>query len=107
MDLSWKKVGEVIADLRAKRKLARPDVARRVGVTSNYLGMVERGLRTPSFTTLRELAKVFAVPEAFITCLGTKTPRPGEPGHPFAKLLKQTQKAMLAAIDEDEAAKEN
>jgi transcriptional regulator with XRE-family HTH domain len=105
MDLDWRKVGEVIADLRAKRKLARPDVARRVGVTSNYLGMVERGQRTLSFTTLAKLAEVFEVPEAFITCLGTRLPKVGDPRHPFAKVLKATQEAMLAAIDDDEAAK--
>jgi transcriptional regulator with XRE-family HTH domain len=105
MELNATKVGAVIADLRRRRKLARPEVARQVGVTSNYLGMVEAGKRTLSLTTLQKLAEVYEVPEAIITCLGTKLPRPHDPRHPFAKLLIATQEAMLAAIDEDEAAR--
>src|SRR5262245_14933350 len=105
MELDAVKVGAVIADLRRRRKLARPDVARRVGVTSTYLGMVEAGKRTLSLTTLQKLADVFEVPEAFITCLGTTIPGPNKPRHAFAKLLKATQQSMLAALDEDEAAR--
>lgn len=103
---STKKVGEVITELRNRRKLARPEVARRVGVTSNYLGMVEAGKRTLSMTALEKLAEVFEVPVAFITCLGTPDPKPKDPQYRFRNLLKATQNAMLAAIEEDEAAKQ-
>jgi transcriptional regulator with XRE-family HTH domain len=99
MEVNSTKLGEVIADLRQSRRLPRPEVARRVGVTSNYLGMVEAGKRTLSLTTLQKLAEVLSVPEAFITCLAAPIPRPGDDRHQFGKLLKATQKAMLAAID--------
>jgi len=107
MALNSTKIGQVIADLRARRKLSRPDVARSVGVTSNYLGMVEAGKRTLSVTTLQKLAEVFDVPEEFIACLGSNIPGPGDPQRRFAKLLIETQKAMLAAIDADEEIKQS
>jgi transcriptional regulator with XRE-family HTH domain len=102
MALNSTKVGQVIADLRARRKLSRPDVARRVGVTSNYLGMVEAGKRTLSVMTLKKLAEVFDVPDEFIICLGSNIPTRSDPRRRFADLLRATQSAMLAAIDADE-----
>jgi transcriptional regulator with XRE-family HTH domain len=107
MTINSTKMGEAIATLRAKRKLSRPSVAREVGVTSNYLGMVEAGKRTLSAVTLEKLAVVFDVPPEFITCLGSNIPVQSDSRHRFAKLLLETQKAMIAAIDADEKSKQS
>ena len=105
MALNTEKIGKVIANLRARRKLSRPDVARGVGVTSNYLGMVEAGKRTLSVTTLKKIAEVFDIPEEFIMCLGSKIPSNDLAQRRFEKILAATQEAMWAAIDADEETK--
>jgi transcriptional regulator with XRE-family HTH domain len=99
------KLGRVIADLRQRRKLARPEVARRIGVTSTFLGMVEAGKRSVSTVTLAKLAEVLGVPGEFISCLAAEIPGPGDEQYRFAEVLKATQAAMLAAIDADEELK--
>jgi transcriptional regulator with XRE-family HTH domain len=105
MALDYAKLGQVVADLRERRSLSRPEVARSIGVTSTFLGMVESGKRTLSTVTLEKLAEVFGVPAEFITCLAAKIPGPGDEKHRFAKVMQATQKAMLAAIDAEESLK--
>jgi hypothetical protein len=74
---------------------------RGIGVTSAFLGMVESGKRTLSGVTREKLAEVFDVPAEFITCLAATIPGPGDPCRRFAKIIEETQAAMLAAIEAD------
>ncbi len=52
--------------LRTTLKIRRPDIAKAVGVTSNYIGMVEAGKRTVSMDLLDRLAKAYGVKMWFI-----------------------------------------
>lgn len=56
----WK-LGMYLKHRREALKMARPDVARAIGVTSTYLGMVESGKRLPSLPMLEKLADVLQV----------------------------------------------
>ncbi len=68
------RVGEVILGLRLRRAFARPALARLVGVSSNYLGMVEAGKRTLSLSTLDRIAAVLGVSSALILCAALPLP---------------------------------
>lgn len=105
MTLNSTKLGEVIARIRAKRKLSRPAVARAIGVTSNYLGMVEAGKRNLSALTMQKIAEVFDIPQEFITCLGSNPFPASDPRSRFNGVLLSTQNAMLSAIDAEENVK--
>ncbi len=53
------------AEVRRRRESlgwTLPELAKRSGLTANYLGAVEMGLRDPSMSTLVKIAKGFGVP---------------------------------------------
>lgn len=55
--------GEYLTKLRTEQDHSLSFVGKKVGVSSNYLSEIERGLKTPSDEVLREIAKYFNIPE--------------------------------------------
>lgn len=53
--------GDRLRRLRGERKLTMKDLGERVGLTESAIGMIERGVRNPSFEKLQELADFFEV----------------------------------------------
>jgi putative transcriptional regulator len=51
-----------LRQLRRARELTQVAIAERVGITTNAYNAIERGRSTPSLSTAREIAKVFALP---------------------------------------------
>lgn len=49
-------LGQRIRDLRVKMELTQTELADRCGVASNYIAMLERGERNPTYLTLLKLA---------------------------------------------------
>jgi transcriptional regulator with XRE-family HTH domain len=61
--LSPKRLSQVIRQLREQQSLTQEDVAKRAGVTKNYVTMIEGGKRkNPSLPVLRKIAKALGVP---------------------------------------------
>ncbi|CEN80915.1 putative HTH-type transcriptional regulator [[Clostridium] sordellii] len=48
--------------LRKKIKVTQKDVARNIGITTSYYGMIETGVRVPSLSTAIKLSKYFGLP---------------------------------------------
>jgi len=55
--------GEYLTKLRTEQEQSLSFVGKKIGVSSNYLSEIERGLKTPSDEVLRELAKYYDIPE--------------------------------------------
>jgi transcriptional regulator with XRE-family HTH domain len=55
-------LGQATKMMRTASGLRQNEVASRLGVTANYISLVENGRREPSVSFLRELARVFNVP---------------------------------------------
>ncbi|WGK68522.1 helix-turn-helix transcriptional regulator [Candidatus Haliotispira prima] len=55
-------IGDVVRALRKEAKLSQEALVQRSGVTKNYLSEVERGLKLPSYITLRKLAYGLRLP---------------------------------------------
>lgn len=51
------KVGQAIRERRKKLRVTQKAFAARCGITENYLGLVERGFRTPSLDLLVTFSK--------------------------------------------------
>ena len=49
----------MLREKRIKLGLRRIDIAKRMGVSQNYVGYLERGLRFPKFTNLYNLAQAY------------------------------------------------
>src|SRR5512133_3923746 len=55
-------VGQRLRSLREERNVSMRALARRSGLSANALSMIERGLTSPSVTTLHKLAGALEVP---------------------------------------------
>jgi transcriptional regulator with XRE-family HTH domain len=55
-------IGHHIRRLRRDHALTQGALAKRLGVNSSYIGPLEKGLKTPSLSTLERLSTEFSVP---------------------------------------------
>lgn len=51
------KLGSIIRDKRTSQNLTQIELASKAGVDRNYIGMLERGERNPSYLSLLKIAK--------------------------------------------------
>lgn len=49
--------GKVIAQLRRSADLTQEELAHRAGIHATYVSQIERGLKSPTISTLQKLAK--------------------------------------------------
>jgi len=56
------KLGRAIKVMRTASGIKQKDIANKIGVTPNYVSLVEAGKREPSIAFLRRIAKVIGVP---------------------------------------------
>ena len=65
------KFGANVRRLRLKKGLSQAALARRAGLSANYIGTLERGIQNPSLKTLERLAKGLGC-QMSETCKGIK-----------------------------------
>ena len=56
-----KKLGQRIADLRKARRLTQAQLAKAVGCSVKFIGLVERGVNAPSVARLEDFARALTV----------------------------------------------
>jgi len=56
------KLGRAIKLMRTAAGMKQKDVAAKIGVTSNYVSLVENGRREPSVSFLKKVAAILSVP---------------------------------------------
>jgi len=55
------KIGKQIKLIRTEKDIKQYDLARELGITSQYLSAIENGKRSPSFKLLEKIATTFNV----------------------------------------------
>ena len=55
-DVDLKKLGKIIRSKRESRGLTQVELAQKSNLDRNYIGMVERGERNPSYLSLQKIA---------------------------------------------------
>lgn len=55
-------IGRHIRRIRRDHAITQQALAKRIGVNASYIGPLEKGLKTPSLTTLERLSEEFSVP---------------------------------------------
>jgi transcriptional regulator with XRE-family HTH domain len=81
-------MNERIRSVRAAAGLTQPEFAEKLGLTKNFISLIENGQREPSDRTVRDICRVFGVNEIWL--------RTGV-GEPFTPLSRSEE---LAAIFE-------
>ncbi len=57
-----KEFGHRLRSIRLERKLSQEKFAEFVGVSVDFLSLIERGINAPSFDTIEEMARKLRVP---------------------------------------------
>jgi transcriptional regulator with XRE-family HTH domain len=57
-----KRYGKRLREIRLNRGLTQEQLAEKANISLNFLNMVERGVRAPSFDNLDRLAKILQTP---------------------------------------------
>ena len=74
MEIDPLSLGRALRELRERKQLTQRELAEQLGLTVNYLSLVENGKRGVSIQTLNEFANALDVPAPLIACLGTAPP---------------------------------
>jgi transcriptional regulator with XRE-family HTH domain len=75
-----KKLGQRIADLRKARQLTQTELAKNVGLSTEFISLVERGVNAPSVAGLEKFARALKVEVAdLFTFERRKRPRKPRP----------------------------
>lgn len=56
------KIGSNIKTIRVLKNIKQKDLARELGITPNYLSMIENNSKKPSLTLMEKLAQVLEIP---------------------------------------------
>jgi transcriptional regulator with XRE-family HTH domain len=57
-----KEFGNRLLAIRRERKLTQEQFAEHVGISVDFLSLIERGINAPSFETIEQMAKSLRVP---------------------------------------------
>jgi len=53
---------EIVKELRERKKLSRAALAKRAGLHQTYIGLLERGERSPNLDTAKAIADALEIP---------------------------------------------
>ena len=70
-----KEFGTRLRTIRQERKLPQERFAELVGISVDFLSLIERGINAPSFETLEQMAKRLRVPVKVMFDFPEKRPR--------------------------------
>lgn len=60
-DIKLVLLGKRIREIRIQKEMTQSEIAERSGVASNYIAMLERGERNPTYLTLLKIAEGFGM----------------------------------------------
>ncbi len=101
-------VGKGIKFVRVASGLKQGEVAQRLGITQNYLSLIENNRAEPSMGLLRKVSEVFCIPVAFLVWedampLQGETPEVTEKYERIRGLVHELQRLRIARALEGES----
>ena len=71
-----KDFGNRLLAIRRERKLTQEQFAEHVGISVDFLSLIERGINAPSFETIEQMAKSLKVPVKALFEFSERRPSP-------------------------------
>lgn len=99
MTISFEELGSAIRRSRKARGLSQRQLAEAVGVTLNYVSLLENGKRGATVETLNAIGRVLAVPAELLMFVGSVVDDDVAPN--IAKMMSTAKQLALAAIESD------
>ena len=100
--MKYQSIGRNIRKYRLERKLKQDELAEKAGLSSNYIGMVERGEKVPSIETLISILNSLDVSADMVLCdelsCGYRM-KSNLLYEKIAKLSKKNQQTVFAVIE--------
>lgn len=87
--------GRALKICRAALGLSQQEVARKAGITTSYLSLIEGGKREPRLATLGNISKAMGVPTHLVMLLAAG---PKEIPSPERKKLGEVSKSLLSLL---------
>ena len=66
--MQYNSIGTNIRKFRTEKKLRQEDLAERAGLSANYIGMVERGLKEPGLATIVKILNALNISADELLC---------------------------------------
>ena len=66
--MNFQSIGKNIRKFRQQRKLRQEDLAEKTGLSTNYIGALERGEKVPSLETFIEIINTLGVSADMVLC---------------------------------------
>ena len=67
-EVQYNSIGTNIRKFRTEKKLRQEDLAERAGLSANYIGMVERGLKEPGLATIVKILNALNISADELLC---------------------------------------
>jgi transcriptional regulator with XRE-family HTH domain len=101
-----------IQQIRKTAKLTQDEFAEKIGLSKNFVWMIEKGERIPSDRTIKDICRIFGVNEEWLRTGEGDMPIPKSKDEEIAEMLADIQKSdedsfkhrlvsALAKLDED------
>ena len=97
------KLGELVREKRREYNMTQEDLAKKVGVTQNYIAKIEIGYQAAGLKTLYKLSEVLKIPEEeiinldveFLAVLNSIADKQGKYSKAFSKLAPRVKSMLL------------
>lgn len=82
-----------IQQIRKAAKLTQDEFAEKIGLSKNFVWMIEKGERVPSDRTIKDICRIFAVNEGWLRTGEGDMPIPKSKDEEIAEMLADIQKS--------------
>jgi repressor LexA len=91
MEKFYKEIGERIRRIRKEKNFTQEELAWEIGLSPNYIGLIERGKKRPSIETLRKISEVLEIPISyFFENINYKMPQEDIITKKISSILRET-----------------
>ena len=99
MRINQANLGTVIKTIRKQLHISQKELAKRTGLSANYLCLLENGRRGIRIDTLNSMAEIFQLPAEILTILAAEPDSANDTDSDVSQLRRELQDLAQSAVD--------